>query len=214
VFFSHIPKYCNEIVVKSIIDKKQMHDIKQEEEIKPVEEDVFSSPPNKKFKSKFSEYCIADNNNIPHEIVDVIEKIKDSLENIPVCQINTRNILIPKTTAEVSVENITKKHKTLFTSPEKNIKDNKEKQKQYDKIKPTNSVVSPVVPLPTLSEKPCKPHQIVVATSVKQKPKNEPKFKEKNALFKYGNYNRLDIIIITNSKIIYYVPYISTYLEK
>jgi len=115
-------------------------------------------------------------------VIEIIEEIKDLLDSelsvLSVQPKNINNIPIPET----PVEKVIKPSNIKSPSPEKC---KKEIQQNY-KI----SVVGPVVNEPTV-EKHCKFQQISTSTTPKQKcNKNEPKFKEKNALFKYGNYNR------------------------
>lgn len=138
----------------------------------------------------------SENNQVSWEITDVIETIIDVLvKEVPVQPLDECNIPISKDLVEVVVEKVLEPCKTQSPSPspEKKVEDGKEIQEQREKIKPKRCVVSPVVMQPSLSDKHCKPPQVVVTTSAKPKQKvnkNEPKFKDKNSLFKYGNYNR------------------------
>lgn len=133
-----------------------------------------------------------ESDNINCTIIEIIEKIKEKLENeISVQPIEKCNSSVPKNLVEVTTVKIIEPCKTISLSPEKTIEGSKKTQELREKIKPKKCVVSPVS-LPSSTEKHCKPSQ-VVTTSTKPKQrvnKNEPKFKEKNALFKYGNYNR------------------------
>lgn len=132
-----------------------------------------------------------ENNNIPCAIIEIIEQIIGELENeVTVQSIEKCDSSIPKT-VEVAAVKIVESCKTISPSPEKTVEDDKKTQEQREKVKPKRCVVSPVL-LPSFSEKHCKPSQVVTtSTKPKQKfNKNEPKFKEKNSLFKYGNYNR------------------------
>lgn len=147
-----------------------------------------SSPPNKKPKTELSENCILENNDLSCAVNDVIEKLKEELENDVVAQTKTTvNISIPP--VEECVTKIIKPLITLSTLPEKNEPDKHEKQEACEKTEPNVSEESPVVPPTTLSNIPCKP-LLAVITPAKPKQKCEPKFKTKNTLFKYGNYNR------------------------
>lgn len=170
-------------------------DIKSEHnEKEKQEEDIISSPPKKKFKPELPENCISKSESNQSEIIEVIETIIDVLVNeVLVQSLDKFNTPISKAPVEVVVETKLEPCKTLSPSPEKKAEDGKETQEQREKIKPKRCVVSPVVKQPSLSENHCKPQQVVVTTSAKPKQKvnkNEPKFKEKNSLFKYGNYNR------------------------
>lgn len=130
-----------------------------------------------------SENVIENNDVFCTVVEEVVEKIKEVLESEIAIESKDKCISpIPKPI---------KKMKT--PSPEKKAKDCKKIHEQKDKIKQKNCFISPVVSQPSSSDKPCKPKHDESATSKKNKQKlnkNEPKFKEKNALFKYGNYNR------------------------
>lgn len=134
------------------------------------------SPPKKKFKI---ENCTLKPRNDMSCVLEIVEEIKDLLDSeLSVQPKNINNIPIPKT----PVEKVIKPSKIKSPSPEIC----KKEIQQNCKI----SVVGPVVNEPTV-EKRCKSQQVSTSTTPKQKcNKNEPKFKEKNALFKYGNYNR------------------------
>jgi len=157
-----------------------------------VEEDITSSPPNKKLKTEFSETCESksENNKVSCEIIEVIETIIDALvQEVLVQSLDEYNIPVTKAPVEVVVEKIPEPCKTLSPSPEKKVEDGKKTQEQREKDKPKRCVVSPVIMLPSLSEK-HNVHQPVVVTKAKPKQKVNKMFKEKNALFKYGNYTR------------------------
>lgn len=157
---------------------------------KTTVDDIISSPTKKKAKIEVYEKSTSkdENNRILITVVEIIEKIKEELENeVQIQPIDTSFIPIPKTPVDVDVKQLKEPFK-MPSSPEKNVKDGKEIQEQREK-----SVVSPVVPQTSLTEKHCKPQQVVDTKSTKPKQKinkNEPKFKGKNSLFKYGNYNR------------------------
>jgi hypothetical protein len=153
-------------------------------------EDIISSPSKKKAKIEMYEknICKDEDNNILSTVIEIIEKIKEVLENeVQIKPIDSCFIPIPKS----PVKQFNKPCKIPLL-PEKNMKDIMEKEELREPIKPKRNVVNPVVPQTTLTEKKCKPQHIVaISTKPKQKiNKNEPKFKEKNSLFKYGNYNR------------------------
>lgn len=155
------------------------------------DEDIISSPPNKKFKTEMLENCMSasENNKVSCEIIEVIETIIDVLVQEVLVSLDECNIPISKAPVEVVIEKILEPCKTLSPSLEKKVDDGKEIQEQREKIKPKRCVVSPVVMQPSLSEK-HRVHQQVVVTPAKPKQKVNKKFKEKNALFKYGNYTR------------------------
>jgi len=131
----------------------------------------------------------SENNKVSCEIIEVIETIIDVLVQEVLVSLDECNIPISKAPVEVVVEKILEPCKTLSPPPEKKVDDGKETQEQREKIKPKRCVVSPVVMRPSLSEK-HSVHQQVVVTTAKPKQKVNKKFKEKNALFKYGNYTR------------------------
>ncbi|XP_029341142.1 7SK snRNA methylphosphate capping enzyme [Acyrthosiphon pisum] len=161
------------------------------EKKREVEEEIISSPPNKKLKTELLENCMSEseNNKVSCEIIEVVETIIDVLVQEVLVSLDECNIPISKAPVEVVVEKILEPCKTLSPSPEKKVDDGKETQEQREKIKPKRCVVSPVVMQPSLSEK-HSVHQQVVVTTAKPKQKVNKKFKEKNALFKYGNYTR------------------------
>jgi len=161
------------------------------EKKRQLDEDIISSPPNKKFKTELLENYMSesDNNKVSCEIIEVIETIIDVLVQKVLVSLDECNIPISKAPVEVVVEKILKPCKTLSPSLEKKVDDGKETQEQREKIKPKRCVVSPVVKQPSLSEK-HRVHQQVVVTPAKPKQKVNKNFKEKNALFKYGNYTR------------------------
>lgn len=160
--------------------------------------DVFFSSPIKK-KAKIERYekntCDDENNIILSTVVEIVEKIKEVLENeVQFQSIDTCSIPIPIPPVEVVVKQLNESCKML-SKPDKVVVDGKEIQEQNKKIKPKRSVVNPVVPQTSLTEKHCKLQQVGDTTPTKTKTKqkinkNEPKFKEKNSVFKYGNYNR------------------------
>lgn len=133
------------------------------------------------------------NNDMPCVIEEIIEKIKEILESeisdepIEVC-----DIPIPKGPVNQLIsENITVPIETSEL-PKKSVEDNKKTQDLVEIIKPESCVLSPVA-LQVSPEKPCKAVQTIITTTTKLKPKgnkNVPKFKEKNTMFQYGNYNR------------------------
>lgn len=131
-------------------------------------------------------------------INEVLETVIEKLEDGNLVQsINISNISSPNPIVKDIVENIieSQAQKTLLISPEKSVELSKETQEIREKIKSvSDSVHKSKGSQFSLSEKLCKPQKAVVSSKLgvqpKQKPKNEPKFKEKNALFKYGNYNR------------------------
>lgn len=126
------------------------------------------------------------NNNI-HCDVDVQKKLKEKLHNeVPVQSINSCNIPIQKTPAEEYIEPC----QTPSPSLEIDVDEVGKKTQVQCKLKSERCIVIPVVPQTALSEKHCKPQKSIVMSTKSKKNNNEPKFKEKNALFKYGNYNR------------------------
>lgn len=153
-----------------------------------------SSPPQKTSKIESLE---ANKNNISYVITEVIEKIKQTIENdisvqsIPKTMLENKlsNIPVPEISIETVVEKVIKPDK-IKSSPEQNVK-NLEETKPCENIKLIKN-------LQPSSEKHCKSQLVDKSlskpkSSFKQKqkiPKNEPKFKERNSLFKYGNYNR------------------------
>lgn len=154
-----------------------------------------SGPPEK--KSKIESLETNKNNHINSVIVEVLEKIKQTIENeifdqiIPETMSDICIIPIPEIPIKTVVAKVTKPVKTMSSSV-KTASDLKE-TKLCENGKSTKALQ------PKLSENPCKSQSVIddspwkLKSSFKQKPKvskNEPKFKEKNALFKYGNYNR------------------------
>lgn len=135
------------------------------------------------------ENCISESeiNKVSCEIIEVIETVIDVLVQEVLVSLDECNIPISKAPVEVVVEKILEPCKT--PSPEKKVDDGKETQEQREKVKPKRCVVSPVVMQPSLLKK-HNVHQQVVVTTAKPKQKVNKKFKEKNALFKYGNYTR------------------------
>lgn len=149
-----------------------------------------SAPPEK--KSKIESLETNKNNNINSVIVEVLDKIKQTIEKEICDQFLPATIsdicIIP--VAEIPFETVVTKPGKTMSSSEKTVNDSKE-TKLCENVKPTKGLH------PSLSENPCKSQPVGDSwkskASVKQRPKvnkNEPKFKEKNALFKYGNYNR------------------------
>ncbi|KAL5238767.1 hypothetical protein ACI65C_006177 [Semiaphis heraclei] len=195
------PQKCKSKIPLSISDTGLITEKTPEKDHKPacnsemkrqVEEDITSSPPNKKLKTELPETCESksENNKVSCEIIEVIETIIDVLvQEVLVQSLDEYNIPISKAPVEVVVEKIPEPCKTLSPSPEKKVEDGKKTQEQREKVKPKRCVVSPVIMQPSLSEK-HNVHQPVVVTTAKPKQKVNKKFKEKNALFKYGNYTR------------------------
>lgn len=118
-------------------------------------------------------YIYESENNVPY-VVQIIEEIKDIIEiELSVQPKDTHNIPV----SETNVEKVIK--------PSPSSEKCKTEIQQNCKI----SVVCPVGH-ESIVEKHCK-SSAIKSTIPKQKyNKNEPKFKAKNALFKYGNYNR------------------------
>lgn len=130
--------------------------------------------------------CKPENNNILCA-VDVEKKIKEVSHNeVPVQPTNSCNIPIHKTLAEVFVEPC----QTPLPSLEIGVDEAGKKTQVQCELKSKRCIVIPVVPQTALSEKLCKSQKSNVTSTKPKKNNNEPKFKEKNALFKYGNYNR------------------------
>lgn len=161
---------------------------------KTVENDIISSPSKKKAKIEVYEksICKDEDNNILSTVFEIIEKIKEVLDNeVQIKPIDSCLVPVSKSHIEIVVKQLNKPCK-MPSLLEKNIEDGKEKEEQPEQIKP-KSVVSLVVTQTGLTEKQCKLQHNVATTSTKPKQKmnkNEPKFKEKKSLFKYGNYNR------------------------
>lgn len=133
---------------------------------------------NKKFKTKPIENrtCKPENDD-ELCITEIIEEIKDALDSELSVQPKDNIHNIPKT-----VEKVNEPFKVTSPSPKKCEK----KIQQNNKI----SVACPNVQGHTV-EKHYKSQRAVTSNISKQKyNKNMPKFKEKNELFKYGNYNR------------------------
>lgn len=154
------------------------------------------SPPNKKSKPELPEKnrtFLEAEKNVSSVLKDIIEKIKEALsDEISLQSIKTCDIPTSKTTAEVVPGKIEDSRKTPLLSTEKNVKIDKEIEEKHDKTK-SKSCTAKTVPQHSLSEKQDKAQEIIVSTSTKPKQKfnrNEPKFKEKNSIFKFGNYNR------------------------
>lgn len=152
----------------------------------------------KKSKIESSKNHISEDNYMLGVIGEVLETLIEKLDNgNSVQSINISNISSPNPVVKDIVENIIEPQaqKTSLISLEKNVELSKEAQETREKIKPvSDSVHKSQGSQFSLSEKLYKPQKAVVSEKLgvqpKQKPKNEPKFKEKNALFKYGNYNR------------------------
>lgn len=133
-----------------------------------------------------------ESNNLPSTVIEVIEEIIEKLENeVSVQPIEKCDSPVLKTPVEVTAVKIIEPCKTISPSLEKTVEDGKKTQEQREKLKPKRCVTSPVS-VPAFSEKQCKSLQVAaILSKPKQKVnKNEPKFKDKNSLFKYGNYNR------------------------
>lgn len=122
----------------------------------------------------FEKKYISDNNSIPYTIFEVIEEIKKTLDNYEVidsCNSQISNTLddIPKLT------------------PKNEIK------VPLEKVNSKKSLINPVDLQSSSLEKNCNPQIDNVTKSTNQKRKfntTKLKNKEKNASFKYGNYNR------------------------
>lgn len=128
--------------------------------------------------------CKLESNNIPRAIIEVIEEIKEVIEN-GLHSIDAFNTSIPSSHV-VDTKIVEPSKQPLSPIPDKNI-NSQDTQKQQGKCVKNLDVQT------SLSQKPCSSPQIMTTVSVKPKQnvnKNEPKFKEKNELFKYGNYNR------------------------
>lgn len=143
-----------------------------------AEESNSSIPPYGKSKVASFECgkCKLESNNIPRAIIEVIEEIKEVIEN-GLHSTDTFNISIPSSCVVDGslIKMIKPSNQFLSPIPHKNIN--------------SQDTVSPNVLQTLLSQKPYKPPHVMATVSVKPK-QNEPKFKEKNSLFKYGNYNR------------------------
>ncbi|VVC44728.1 Bin3-type S-adenosyl-L-methionine binding domain,RNA methyltransferase bin3, C-terminal,S-adenosyl-L- [Cinara cedri] len=151
---------------------------------------INSSPPNKKSKIESFE---TNKNNIPYVVVEVIEQIMQTIENEISVQSISEACVIP--ILEIPIETVIDKviiPCKMVSSSKKIIKDLKETESSGN-INPTKDLQS------SISEKLCKSQLVIDESSSKPKTsfklkqkvyKNEPKFKEKNAMFKYGNYNR------------------------
>lgn len=162
-------------------------DVKNCESINKEEKQNYVSVcPIKKTKIESSKNHVSDNNYTSRVIIEVLESIKGKIENDSnsVQSINITPNLAVKDTVMIEPQ----AQNTFLISSEKNVKRCKE---TYDKSKPISSSVTSQ---DLLKEKLYKPQKASVleknGVQSKQKPKNEPKFKEKNAKFKYGNYNR------------------------
>lgn len=171
IFFRDISKY-------DIINKEKLET-----------ENIFSSPPSKKFKIESTKKFIHESSEEPCIVTEVMDKIIQELENNDSEQlIDDYNILISKSPIKVIVEEeLIKPLKTLHPSPEKNTEHSKNIKETNKKLKPENCKAGQVV---LESKKPCSPQQFTPTKQKHKLNKSEPKFKEKKALFKYGNYNR------------------------
>lgn len=162
--------------ISECIDKKKQN------------KDTISSS-NKKLKTGSPEnnhVCKPENNNILCA-VDVQKKIKEISHNkVPVQSINSCNNPIQKSPAEVLVKSC----ETPSLSLEIGVDEAGKKTQVQCELKSERCIVIPVVPQTALSEKSCKSQKSNITSTKPKKNNNEPKFKEKNALFKYGNYNR------------------------
>jgi len=121
------------------------------------------TPSDKKFKTEPIENNIGKPENDELCIIEVIEEIKDLIDSELLVKLKCNTHSIPKTVEPFKIT----------SSP-------------CEKILNKISVACPIVQEPTVDK-----HKSQQAVIPKRKSnKNVPKFKEKNELFKYGNYNR------------------------
>ncbi|XP_050531217.1 7SK snRNA methylphosphate capping enzyme-like [Daktulosphaira vitifoliae] len=124
-------------------------------------------------------------------VLNEVEKANNSSKKLNAQQTVEIHISPPKTlNLKDKSENVIPESKELrYPSPNKNAENCKKTQDDFVKNNEKNLIESE--PLLSLDSKSEFPSTVQSQNKMKHKlNKNEPKFKEKNAMFKYGNYNR------------------------